>query len=72
MIRASGTDSAKIVQVIETKSSRGLGTKKDPIRVVPQYWDFDGNFLAENDTEHCIPLIEYDAKVIKESISSEK
>ena len=28
MIRASGTDSAKIVQVIETKSSRGLGTKK--------------------------------------------
>lgn len=69
MARPRGTDSARVVQVIETKSIRGLGTEKDPVREITQYWDFDGNFLAEMDTEHCIPLIEYEAKVVKESIS---
>jgi hypothetical protein len=44
-----GTDSAKVIQVIETKSCRGDGTEKNPYRVVTQYWDFDGNILAEND-----------------------
>ena len=45
-----------------------MGTEKDPVREVVQYWDFEGNFLAEMDKEHCKPLIEYDAKVVKESI----
>lgn len=68
MVRQDGTKSAKVIQVIETKAKRGLGTEKDPVRDVTQYWDFDGNFLAEMDTEHCIPVIKHDAKVLKESI----
>lgn len=68
MVRPDGTKSAKVIQVIETKSKRGLGTEKDPVREVTQYWDFEGNFLAEMDTEHCLPTIEYDAKAVKESI----
>lgn len=68
MIRPDGTQSAKVIQVIETKSKRGLGTEKDPVREVIQYWDFEGNFLAEMDKEHCKPLIEYDAKVVKEAL----
>lgn len=66
--RPRGTDSAEVIQVIETRSLRGLGTEKDPAREVIQYWDLEGKFLAENDTEHCIPCIENDAKVIRESI----
>ena len=51
MVRADGTKSAKVIQVIETKAKRGLGTEKDPVRDVIQYWDLDGNFLAEADNE---------------------
>lgn len=68
MVRADGTKSAKVIQVIETKSKRGLGTEKDPVREVTQYWDFDGNFLAEMDTEHCYPIIEYETKAVKDSL----
>ncbi len=68
MIRPDGTKSAKVIQVIETRAKRGLGTEKDPVREVTQYWDLKGNFLAEVDVEHCIPIIEYDANVVKESI----
>lgn len=49
MSRPRGTDSAKVIKVIETQSLRGSGTKEDNCRVVTQYWDFDGNLLAEND-----------------------
>lgn len=41
--------SAKIIQVIETKHTRGNSTGADPIREVIQYWDFDGNLIAEKD-----------------------
>lgn len=51
MVRPDGIKSAKVIQVIETKAKRGLGTKKDPVRIVTQYWDLDGNFLAEADNE---------------------
>ena len=37
--------SAKVIQVIETKSTRGKGTDADPVRQVTQYWDFEGNLL---------------------------
>lgn len=50
------------------KAKRGIGTKKDPVREVTQYWDFDGNFLAEMDAEHCMVIIEHDTKAVKESI----
>lgn len=48
-VRPRGTDSAKVVQVIETKALKGLGTEEDPARIVVQYWSFDGKLLAEND-----------------------
>lgn len=51
MVRPDGTKSARVIQVIETKAKRGLGTEKDPVREVTQYWDFEGNFLAEMDSD---------------------
>ena len=67
MNRPNGVKEAKVIQVIETKSVRGLGTEKDPARVVTHYWDLDGKFLAEMDMELCAPLVELEAKAIKES-----
>lgn len=48
-VRPKGTNSARVIQVIETRSIRGRGTEGDMCREVIQYWDFDGNLLAEND-----------------------
>lgn len=48
-VRPRGTDSARLVQVIETKSIRGTGNEEDLCREVTQYWDLDGNLLAESD-----------------------
>lgn len=47
--RPRGTDSAKVIQVIVTESIRGRGTDLDPVRMVTQYWKFDGTLLAEFD-----------------------
>lgn len=47
--RPRGVDSAKVVQVIETKALKGNGTDDDPCRCVIQYWSFDGCLLAEKD-----------------------
>lgn len=52
MKRPEGTNSAKVIQAIETKADCGLGTEKDPVREVTQYWDFEGNILAEMDVEY--------------------
>ena len=44
-------DYARVIQVIETTLER-RGTGKDadsPIRVITQYWSFDGDLLAEVD-----------------------
>ena len=35
--------------VIEVESKRGCGTEEDPVRKIVQYWDLDGNLLAEHD-----------------------
>ena len=48
--RPRGTDLARVIQVIETRSLRGEGTEEDKCREVKQYWDFEGNLLAENDS----------------------
>ena len=48
-VRPRGTDKAEVIQVIKTTSLLGLGIEKDPVRYVYQYWDFDGNLLAEHD-----------------------
>lgn len=47
--RPRGTDSAKVVQIIETKTLRGSGQEDDLYRTVTQYWDFEGRLLAEDD-----------------------
>ena len=45
--RPRGTDGARVIQVIETKSLRGSGlNEKDKCREVKQ---FEGVLLAEND-----------------------
>ena len=49
MARPRGTDSARVIQVIVTEALRGKGTNEDLCRLVTQYWDFEGNLLAEND-----------------------
>lgn len=51
--RPRGTDSARVIQVIETRAIKGIGTPEDPVREVVQYWSFDGEKLAERD-----PLVE--------------
>lgn len=43
------TESARVIDVIETKSTRGAGTSVNPVRLVTQYWSLDGKLLAEND-----------------------
>lgn len=66
--RADGTSSAKVIQVIQTVSKRGMGTKEDPVREVTQYWDLDGQFLAEHDSEHLLPLIEHENNAVTKSL----
>lgn len=40
----------KIVEVIKVELIRGSGlNKKDPVRQVNQYWDFNGNLIYEDD-----------------------
>lgn len=46
--RPRGTDSAKVIQVIETTALRGKGTQDDPCHTVIQYWSLDGKLLAEH------------------------
>ena len=48
--RPRGTDKAEVMQVIKTIGLIGEGTAKDPARYIYQYWDFEGNLLAEHDT----------------------
>lgn len=48
-VRPRGTDAARIIPVIETRSLRGNGTQEDMCRPVFQYWDLNGKLLAEND-----------------------
>ena len=49
VIYHSGTSSARVIKVIETKTRIGSGAPGDLSRIVTQYWDFKGNLLAEND-----------------------
>ena len=51
MNRLDGPNSVKEIKVIEVKAKRGLGIEKDPVREITQYWDMDGNLLAESDSD---------------------
>ena len=44
-----GVDSARVIQVIETKSARGSGATEQPARIVTEYWSLNGEKLAELD-----------------------
>ena len=39
----------ELLEVIHTEAVRGKGTNENPVRVVHQYWDKEGNLLAEKD-----------------------
>ena len=47
--RPRGTDSARVIQVIETKACVGRGTEQDPNRIVTKYWSLEGELLAYDD-----------------------
>ena len=64
-LRTDGIRSIGVIQVIETKTVIGLGVPSDPVREITQYWDMDGNLLAEADefldqykAEHAAELME--------------
>lgn len=42
-------EKVEIVQMIKVTAARGTGIKEDPVRQIKQYWDFDGNLIAEKD-----------------------
>lgn len=50
MVKARGTDKARLIKVIVTESLLGDGTENNPVRIIYQYWDFKGNLLAKRDT----------------------
>ena len=50
-VRPRGTDSARLVTLIETRAIQGYGTDDDPVRTKTQYWDFDGTLVAEIDSD---------------------
>lgn len=45
--RPRGTDSARVISVIETTALEGGGTEDDPARVQRRYWSMQGELLAE-------------------------
>lgn len=47
--KVRGTDSAQVLQVIQTKTLIGAGTTENPYRKLVQYWGCDGELLAEKD-----------------------
>lgn len=47
--RPRGTDSARVIQVIQTMASVGKGTAMDPKRVVLEVWTLEGELIAVND-----------------------
>jgi len=50
MLYPRGCDSARVIQVIETKTARGSGKcPEDPVRLVTEYWSLEGRKLAESD-----------------------
>lgn len=51
MKRPNGVNSARVIEVIETKAIRGSGIERDPAREIIQYWDLDGNLLAVADCD---------------------
>lgn len=72
MERLSGPTEVRVINVIEVKAKKGLGIEKDPVREITQYWDMDGNFLAERDNDHQLLLdqIEWESNRLKNIIEN--
>lgn len=51
---AEGTAEVRVMQVVHVRVCRGKGTSDSLVRTVEQYFDFEGNLLAESDP--CIPV----------------
>lgn len=52
-------ETVKVMSVIETRLlKRGTGISADPIRIVTQYWDMNGNLIFEIDPERIADLAE--------------
>jgi hypothetical protein len=65
--------SSRVIQVIETTlTRRGKGKKGSPVRVVRQYWSFDGTLLAEVDSfpERRVPPMPPDECLIEAGIEA--
>ena len=46
----NGSDSARVIAVIEVKTARGSGASPDdPVRTITEYWSLFGEKLAESD-----------------------
>lgn len=43
-------DKVEVLQLIKTTlTRRGKGVEESPIRIITQYWDFEGNLIFEVD-----------------------
>lgn len=52
---------AKVIQVIETRTKEGEGIENNPYRTVRRYWSLDGEQLAEVDP--CkVSLMQYEVQ----------
>lgn len=49
--------SAKVIQLIEVKTTKGEGINGDPVRQVTQYYTFEGTLLFEYDPVNDISII---------------
>ena len=72
MERLSGPTEVRVINVIEVKAKKGLGIENDPVRVITQYWDMDGNLLAErdNDPQLLLDQIEWESNRLKNIIEN--
>lgn len=49
MNRQQEIENLQVIKVILITVKRGSGTKQDPVRLVDQYWDLDGNLIFVKD-----------------------
>lgn len=70
MIRLKGPTSVEMMQVIKVTAKKGLGIEGDPVREIVQYWDTEGNLLAEIDTDpaYLCDLVKWESDRVKKII----
>lgn len=47
-IKKESPRQVKLIEVIQVITSRGTGTKDDPVKRIVQYWSKKGTLLAES------------------------